>query len=153
MFLGKEARVSKRLLAGAVGNGVMRCDCRNEQLSKTAVWNSKSSYCTGPAWKIPELAKGKELFCPQARLNEKLSTTGYCQSNKPRMEIPEWVGARTLNTRQFSWEVMCAPLAHRGPPLGPSGLHSKKAVEDQIFWTELTLPSLVLEYKFLAATH
>lgn len=36
MLLGKEARVSKRLLAGAVGNGVMRCDCSLKPLSEIA---------------------------------------------------------------------------------------------------------------------
>lgn len=33
----KEACISKSLLVGMFGNSTMRCDCRNEQLCKTAI--------------------------------------------------------------------------------------------------------------------
>lgn len=57
---------------------MMRCDCRNEQLCKTAELQKAPSAQSSS--KILELAKGKEnsvLGWPQASLNEKLSAIRY----------------------------------------------------------------------------
>lgn len=54
----KEVCTSKSLLVGTFGNSMMRCDCRNEQLCKTAELQKAPSAQSSS--KILELAKGKE---------------------------------------------------------------------------------------------